>query len=96
MTDRILFAGPWLKYNGNMPYRIVLHCQYTPDGKPHEYIVHRQYYGDNGTAYESGNYFQCDHQNALVNAMDMFWNRARDYYHEGSEYAIVAHPGDGR
>lgn len=93
--DYILFAGPWLQQPGTLPHRVVLHVHKVKD-KPVEYVVHDQWCkkGNPGLSvttygYESGNYYPATHENAYGCAMDKFWERCRNKYHEGTEGQVI-------
>lgn len=93
--DYILFAGPWLEQPGTLPHRVVLHV-HKLNGKHVEYVVHDQWCkkGNPGLSvttygYESGNYYPAAHENAFGRAMDKFWERCRNKYHEGTEGQVI-------
>ena len=97
MNDKILFAGPWVKYPGYLPLRVVLHAYIGLDDKLVEYVVHYQTYQQDFSgkmSYDTGHYFPVHAfgDEALPKAMERFWEKCQRKYNSGTPDHLIDDP----
>ena len=78
--DKILFAGPWIKPEGFLKHRVVLHAYMTEKNEPLQFVVHNQVDDKGKLGYDHGNYYMAHNEKAFDQAMEKFWERCKCRY----------------